>query len=195
MNIFDVFPKRLAEDRIRNTRDMEYIESQLKIYPNDRILHAGCGPGVHAIYIAKKHPICSVYGYDTSNRMLEIARSRADDEGLANIYFENKDVTNLSPSEKFDAIIADRLFMWFRNPEVRRDLRQSLYRTLDRRGTLIVSEPIPRNSWDDVMTYLRGYTFGSKDAMVFFFNSETPWTYLNAVEKPEYSRRYFIGRK
>lgn len=72
------------------------------------ILEVGCGVGVTACYIAKKHG-CRVFGVDISERMVERSNQRAKKDGVEDkVKFRVADAQNL-PFEDglFDAVICE----------------------------------------------------------------------------------------
>ena len=67
--------------------------------PGDRVLDAGCGPGVHAIRAARYG--CEVTGIDLSERMLSHARERAEAAGVSDrITFRQGDLTALDVEDE-----------------------------------------------------------------------------------------------
>nr|VFK58245.1 MAG: Ubiquinone/menaquinone biosynthesis C-methylase UbiE [Candidatus Kentron sp. TC] len=70
-----------------------------------RLLDAGAGTGVFALYAAKKMPEIHVTGIDLSALMLDRARKKARERKLGNVEFKQMDMTALTfPDNYFDAI-------------------------------------------------------------------------------------------
>lgn len=69
------------------------------IKPGDRVLDICTGSGDMAIWIARKYPDCRVVGIDAAEKMLDIARRRA--EGLPNVSFKKADAMHLSFDDHF----------------------------------------------------------------------------------------------
>ncbi|VVB76336.1 Ubiquinone biosynthesis O-methyltransferase [Candidatus Tiddalikarchaeum anstoanum] len=69
-------------------------------FKNKTILDLGCGTGRYAIPLSNSN---KVVGVDSSQSMLEIARKKIKNK---NITFVNSDVTNYTPSQKFDVILS-----------------------------------------------------------------------------------------
>lgn len=67
------------------------------------VLDLGCGTGGHALILARRG--YEVVGVDRSATMLEIAREKAKEDGLA-IEFHQDDVTALNLRRTFDAVIS-----------------------------------------------------------------------------------------
>ena len=73
--------------------------------PGDRVLDAGCGPGVHSIRAAAYG--CQVTAMDLSTTMLRHAESRAAAAGLADrIVFRQGDLTRPDLGQVFDAVFS-----------------------------------------------------------------------------------------
>lgn len=78
---------------------------EMGLSPGDRVLDAGCGPGVHSIRAAAYG--CNVTAIDLSSTMLRHAGSRAEAAGLANrIEFRQADLTALDLGNVFDAVFS-----------------------------------------------------------------------------------------
>jgi ubiquinone/menaquinone biosynthesis C-methylase UbiE len=79
-----------------------------ELRPGERLLDAGCGPGVAALLAAPKvGPAGAVVGVDASEAMLAIARQKAEQEGLA-ASFVKGDVEALDlPDASFDVVVSN----------------------------------------------------------------------------------------
>lgn len=78
---------------------------ELGLSPGDRVLDAGCGPGVHSIRAAAYG--CYVTAMDLSSTMLRHAGSRAKAVGLADrIEFRQGDLTAPDLGNVFDAVFS-----------------------------------------------------------------------------------------
>jgi len=71
-----------------------------------RVLDAGCGDGLIALALAKRHPGWTIVGMDLSAELLAGARERAGNRGLANVSFLETDLTKPLPEDGFDAVMA-----------------------------------------------------------------------------------------
>lgn len=71
-----------------------------------RILDAGCGPGVFTMELAKQHPEARVVGLDLDENAVRQAQGIARRAGLHNCRFEVGDVTNLHLGEEFDLVVS-----------------------------------------------------------------------------------------
>ncbi len=71
-----------------------------------RVLDAGCGDGLIALALAKRHPDWALLGMDLSDDLLAGARERAGNRGLGNVSFLAADLTEALPAGGFDAVMA-----------------------------------------------------------------------------------------
>jgi len=80
----------------------------------DRVTDIGCGTGETTLAVAKK--AAAVLGVDVSGPMLALAKSRADDQGLGNVQFEQRDAQ--TGDLQVDATLAMSRFgvMFFEDP-------------------------------------------------------------------------------
>jgi SAM-dependent methyltransferase len=77
----------------------------MHLSPGDRVLDAGCGPGVHSIRAAAYG--CNVTAMDLSSTMLRHAAGRAKAAGLADrITFRQGDLTKPDLGETFGAVFS-----------------------------------------------------------------------------------------
>lgn len=84
-------------------QEADFLFSALALHQGARLLDVGCGPGRHAIEFAKRGVM--VVGVDLSPRFLNVARRRADGEGVAVSFFE-MDAGQLPFEDEFDAVIS-----------------------------------------------------------------------------------------
>jgi len=71
-----------------------------------RVLDAGCGDGLLSLALAKRHPRWMITGMDLREDLLSGARERAGNRGLANVSFEQADLTRPLPRSDFDVVMA-----------------------------------------------------------------------------------------
>jgi SAM-dependent methyltransferase len=71
-----------------------------------RVLDAGCGDGLLALAIAKRHPAWSLTGLDLRESLLEGARERAIARGLPNVRFVAGNLEEPLPEGDFDVVLA-----------------------------------------------------------------------------------------
>jgi SAM-dependent methyltransferase len=70
------------------------------------ILDAGCGNGVFAFELAKRHPEAQVLGIDSEASLVERANHIAQRAGIANCRIEQGDVTRLDHESAFDLVVS-----------------------------------------------------------------------------------------
>jgi len=93
-----------------------------------RVLELGCGNGVTLLSIAHSMPLSECLGVDLLTERISEARTYADQIGLDNISFIDRDVNDLDTTElgEFDFIIAHGLYSWV--PEAVRERVLLIYR-------------------------------------------------------------------
>lgn len=83
-------------------QEVEHLVGALGLAPGHTVLDVGCGPGRHALELARRG--MSVVGVDLSPEFLELAREAAAAESL-DARFELMDVRDLDHRDRFDAVI------------------------------------------------------------------------------------------
>jgi len=83
-------------------QEVGFIVDALGLAPGDSVLDVGCGPGRHALALARRG--ISVTGIDLSPDFVALARAAAADEGLP-VRFDVLDVRELAYEASFDAAI------------------------------------------------------------------------------------------
>lgn len=103
---WDRLAKRYAKSPIA---DQAAYEKKLEVTrrhfpPAARVLEFGCGTGTTAILHA---PYAGeIWATDLSGRMIEIARARAEADGVTNVRFEQADIDTLSAArDSFDVVM------------------------------------------------------------------------------------------
>lgn len=93
-------------DRASRRMWQRFLDAGL-VHAADRVLDVGCGTGRPTRDIARVATEGAVTGIDLSTRMLELARSRAADEGLGNVEFVRGDA-QVFPFEpaSFDVVMS-----------------------------------------------------------------------------------------
>ena len=83
-------------------QEVGFLVEALGLEPGSRVLDVGCGPGRHALALARRG--VEVLGIDLSPEFVALAREAAAAEDLA-ARFSELDVRDLSVSAEFDALI------------------------------------------------------------------------------------------
>ena len=125
--------------RIRLRRVLPATQGDL-----DRILDAGCGPGVFTLELAKLHPKAQVVGIDIDEAAIERNRRIAKEAGLANCRFEVADVEDLPYRDEFDLVLCVDNLEHIEDDEA---AMRSLARALAPGGRLVVHVPGYYRRW------------------------------------------------
>jgi 2-polyprenyl-3-methyl-5-hydroxy-6-metoxy-1,4-benzoquinol methylase len=87
------------------------------IGPGMRVLDVGCGPGDVSLLAAERvGPTGEVVGLDTSDRILELARARAEASGTTQVRFVQTDLREYSVDSLFDAVVGRFVLMYLADP-------------------------------------------------------------------------------
>jgi SAM-dependent methyltransferase len=105
---FDAVADFLGPAYLRNAftkgteQEVDFLVDALALVPGMRVLDVGCGPGRHALALARRG--YEVVGVDHSAEFVRLAREAAASDGLA-VTFEELDVRDLDRPGEFDATI------------------------------------------------------------------------------------------
>lgn len=150
---------------------------RLRLAPGARVLDVCCGSGASAIPAAEiVGPGGSVVGVDLAENLLQLARSKAQQRGLANVEFRSGDMTALSfEDDSFDAVIC--VFGIFFVPDMHVALHE-LKRVLRTGGTLAITtwgprlfEPANSAFWNSI-----------RDVRPDLHKGFNPWDRISEVE-------------
>lgn len=116
--------------------ECDFIESEINGVKSLKILDIGCGTGRHSIELSKRG--YNVKGIDLSESMLELAREKANAEGL-NIEFLQYDARNLPFDSEFDVAImlCEGGFPLMETDEMNFDILKGVTRSLKEKGKFI----------------------------------------------------------
>jgi SAM-dependent methyltransferase len=84
-------------------QEVEFLLDLLALPKGARVLDVGCGPGRHAVELARAG--LEVVGVDVSRRFLEIAAQRCREAGVSASFFE-VDARQMPFDDEFDAVIS-----------------------------------------------------------------------------------------
>jgi cyclopropane fatty-acyl-phospholipid synthase-like methyltransferase len=143
MDWFEAWFDSPLYDKLYANRDQEearrliaLLEGELLLRPDSNILDLGCGRGRHAITLAKKG--YRVKGIDLSERAIETAKEKAENEKLDHTSFEVRDMRSPLP-EKFDTILnLFTTFGYFLDDDENARLLDSVAKMLKENGTFVV---------------------------------------------------------
>lgn len=115
--------------------------------PGDAVLDVGCGCGSTTLELARRvGPAGRATGIDVSRPMLELARRRAADDGVANAAFEEADAQSFAFRREFDVLFSRFGVMFFDDPvRAFTNLRTAL--KPDARVAFVCWQALPRNAW------------------------------------------------
>lgn len=106
----------LLQGRLYN----DYTEHALRLAglrPGMRVLDVGCGPGDVSFVAARLvGPTGSVLGVDAAPEMIELARARAAEQGLAAVHFTQAAIDAIALDEPVDAVIGRLILMHLPDP-------------------------------------------------------------------------------
>ncbi len=107
------------------------------------VLDVGCGTGRIAIPIAKQGS--NVIGLDFSRKILQIARSKAENEGVADrLRFVRGDMKSFSFQERFDLIILPyRTFLFLITVKEQKKTLQNIHEHLTNEGSFVFNVFMP----------------------------------------------------
>jgi SAM-dependent methyltransferase len=83
-------------------QEVEFLVDVLRIVPGTRVLDVGCGPGRHALALARRG--IDVVGVDRSRTFVALARSAAEEASLPATFVE-RDVRDLAYDGDFDVVL------------------------------------------------------------------------------------------
>lgn len=111
------------------------------VAPGRTVLDVGCGPGHYGIELARRGAaLCE--GVDVSTQMIELARSRATQTGVADrCKWKASDFLSFCTGEKFDIVLAMGYFDYINNPlphlhKMMAIARQQVFASFPKRWTL-----------------------------------------------------------
>lgn len=128
-------------DRVERACALELLAPS----PGMKVLDAGCGTGNFSLTLAKLG--CRVTGVDTSIKMLEAARDKAESMGIQ-AEFTLMDVAVLDyPEDTFDAVVSMAALEFF---EDRRRAIDELFRVLKPGGSLLIGTINRESDWGEL---------------------------------------------
>jgi trans-aconitate methyltransferase len=150
MNLRAILEERLAlmapARRLRLALAEDEVAARLGGDSRLQVLDAGCGDGLLALAMAKRHPTWALVGVDLRDDLLEGARRRATARGLPNARFVPGNLEQPLPEHDRDAVTAVECLSEI--PDDRQALR--MMRDALRPGGLLVVQ-VPERDWQPVL--------------------------------------------
>jgi SAM-dependent methyltransferase len=150
MNLRAILEERLAlmapARRLRLALAEDEVAARLGGESRLQVLDAGCGDGLLALAMAKRHPTWALVGVDLRDDLLEGARRRAAARGLPNARFVPGNLEQPLPERERDAVTAVECLSEI--PDDRQVLR--MMRDALRPGGLLVVQ-VPERDWQPVL--------------------------------------------
>jgi 2-polyprenyl-3-methyl-5-hydroxy-6-metoxy-1,4-benzoquinol methylase len=113
----DVEIERLLLQARLYDKDTEYALHRAGLRPGMRVLDVGCGPGDVSFVAARLvGSTGTVRGVDAAADIVEVARSRAVEQGLSHVSFEHTTIGDIVLDEPFDAVVGRLILMHLPDP-------------------------------------------------------------------------------
>jgi SAM-dependent methyltransferase len=123
------------------------FRERVPVGQSDRVLDIGCGTGKSTRAMAQAARNGSALGIDLSSKMLALARTRAEQEGISNIRFEHGDAqVHAFPARAFDLAISSFGCMFFADPVAAYGNIATALRSGGRLA-LLAWRDLPSNEW------------------------------------------------
>lgn len=110
----DKYAAQPVADEVSYRRKLEVTQSYFT--PESEVLEFGCGTGSTAIVHAPH--VRHITAIDVSKHMIEIARVKADAEGVTNVSFQQADITDTSlPTAHYDVVLGLSILHLLKDPD------------------------------------------------------------------------------
>ena len=113
----DVEIQRLLLQARLYDKDTEHALQRAGLRPGWRVLDVGCGPGDVSFVAARLvGPTGTVLGVDAAAEVVELARTRAAEQGLSWVSFEHATMGDIALDEPVDAVVGRLILMHLPDP-------------------------------------------------------------------------------
>jgi SAM-dependent methyltransferase len=116
-------------------RSVDWIASRFDIGAGKKIADFGCGPGLYATRLARRHAV--VTGIDFSKRSIRYAQETADREGLS-IHYVNRNYLDFETEGRFHLILMIMCDFCALSPAQRRMLLSRFHGILEPSGSVLL---------------------------------------------------------
>lgn len=119
-------------------QEVEFLADLLKLTPKHRVLDVACGPGRHAVALARRG--FKVVGVDISDKLLGIARRTAELENVP-VEFVKADAREIPYTDEFDAALClcEGAFGLLETDTENERVLNSIYRAMKPGGKLVLT--------------------------------------------------------
>ncbi|GHU76408.1 hypothetical protein FACS189461_3940 [Spirochaetia bacterium] len=107
-----------------------------------------CANGELTFYFSKY--VKSIDGFDISEKMLNLAKQRAEKQGITNINFQQADAQTIVFNKQYDVFMLLWLLMYIHDKGKVNDILKKIYDTLPPGGYLVVKDSLWENTDRDV---------------------------------------------
>jgi 2-polyprenyl-3-methyl-5-hydroxy-6-metoxy-1,4-benzoquinol methylase len=167
-------------DEIMREEDPRYVEHSLRneilsyvdpsVFAGKRVLDFGCGSGASTVVLSRLLPRCEIVGIELEDRLLEVARQRAEHFGLSSVRLLKSPSGDSLPPDlgEFDFIMFNAVFEHLL-PHERPQLLPMVWQHLRPGGVLFLNQTPYRYSLVEV------HTTGGMPLINFLPDSLTLW--------------------
>ncbi len=165
-----------AEEYARNSTAQlgwaQELIAKLDLEGHEHVLDIGCGDGKISAELARHVMRGSVVGVDSSENMIQKARSAFPPEVHGNLSFTVRDARELGFEEQFDVVFSNATLHWVKD---HRAVLQSVAQSLKPRGRVLLQFG-GRGNAEEIFEVARAM-IGSPAWCTYFKDFEFPWSF------------------